>query len=475
MDDSVTLQDTNPAILGKGQSTIQRERHTLGYRGMFGYVQIRTKVRVLKSVYGSDGTVLSEETSIIARPLFVKRTLEFRFQKSLGGLTRTLRSYPMAPYNSEFFSLCHFGRLEDLQQAISRGQVSPFVTDESGRTLIHHAAMYAHTDICLLLIRLGVDPGQMCSDGNKPMHFLGHLRQYDKPEIKKGVLKCLRLVITATDHVTVDDITRFFDRGYGGPPEGVDLVLSQGISADKIDSGDQATFTPLHNALRNYGNGDKDWISPIKKMLRKRLDIHAPRPAKGMIRGFPGAILTPLDHLLIHKSYPSDEFLVAMGWLSMLEEEGYDVMEYLQEEVALHYGQQMFTTDESQFLPRKLVFHKGDLLAISWDWWTDPLSECSLARNEFKHLNYHCTGYNNGDTVGLLSTWEDLWPFGCPTWSGGFEMHKIVECYQDWVLRHQKIELNQTRFARREKKKQVKLARAQGTYRPNHVPSAWVE
>ena len=85
---------------------ISRERQTLGYRGMLGYVKIRTKVRVLKNLYGTDNTVVSDETSIIARPLFLKRTLELRFQKSLGKLTRTLRSYPMVPNNSEIPSAC---------------------------------------------------------------------------------------------------------------------------------------------------------------------------------------------------------------------------------------------------------------------------------------------------------------------------------------------------------------------------------
>lgn len=37
------------------------------------------------------------------------------------------------------------------------------------------------------------------------------------------------------------------------------------------------------------------------------------------------------------------------------------------------------------------------------------------------------------------------------------------------------VELNQTRVARRAEKKRLKLARAQGIYRPYHLPGAWVE
>ena len=454
---------------------IPRERHTLGYRGMLGYVKVRTKVRVLKDVYGSGNTVISEETSIIARPLFLKKTLELRFQKSLGRLTRTLKSYPMVPHTSEVFSMCHSGRLEDLQQALSGGQVSPFVTDECGRTLMHHAAIGAHTEIYLLLIHLGVDPGQMCSYGIKPMHLHGRPRQYEGPEIKKAVLEVLRLVITATDHVTVDDISRFFYLGYGGPPEGVDLILSQGICADDTNCGDQAIITPLHNALRFYGLGDKTWIPFIRRMLRERLDIHARRPSERMIHGFPSAILTPLDHLLIHTSHPSDGNLVAMDWLTILEEEGYDVVEYLQEEIALHRAQQMCTTDKCLFVPRKLVFHTGDLPSVSWEWWIDPLSAASLVRSEFKHLNYHCIDHDGCDTFSHLWERDRFWPFGYPAWSSAFEPHILPERYPDWVLWQQRVELNQTRVDRREKKKRVKLARAQGIFRPYHMPGTWVE
>ena len=309
---------------------IPRETHTLGYRGMLGYVKIRTKVRLVKSVYGGGNTVLSEETSIIARPLFLKRTLELRFQKSLGRLTRTLKSYPMVPNTSEIFSMCLSGRLEALQQALSRGHVSPFVTDECGKTLLHYAAIRAQTDICLLLIRIEVDPGQMCSYGNKPMHFLGRPRQHDGPEMKKEALEVLRLVVTATEHVTVDDISRFFYLGFGGPPEGVDLILSQGICADEMGCGNHTTLTPLHNALRFYGLDDKDWFPFIRKLLRQWFDVHARRPSEWMIRRFPDAILTPLDHLLKHTSHPSDGNMVAMDWLTILEEEGYDIVAYLQ-------------------------------------------------------------------------------------------------------------------------------------------------
>ena len=240
------------------------------------------------------------------------------------------------------------------------------MTDECGRTLIHHAAIYAHTELCLLLIRLGVDPGQMCSYGNKPMHLLGRPRQYDLPESKKAALEVLRLVTTATDHVTVDDISRFFYLGWGGPPEGVDFILSQGICADEMNSGDYATLTPLHNALRFYGHGDKEWIAFIRKMLREGFDIHARRPSEGTVGGLPSATLTPLDHLLIHTSHPSDGNLVAKDWLTILEEEGYDIIAYLQKEIALHSAQEMFTTDGCRFAQRKLVFHLGDYLSASW-------------------------------------------------------------------------------------------------------------
>ena len=367
--------------------------------------------------------------------------------------------------------MCQSGRLEDLQQALSRGHVSPFVTDERGRTLIHHAAISANVEMCLLLIRLGIDPGQMCSDGSKPMHLVGRPRQHDPPGIKEAVLEVLRLMVTATDHITVDDISRFFSIGYGGPPEGVDLVLSQATCADEMNRGEQTSFTLLHNALRFYGCGNKDWIPSIRKLLRERVDIHAPRPSEGRICGLSSAILTPLDYLLLHTSHPSDGDLVAKDWLTILQEERYDVVAYLQEELALHRAQQMFTADECQIVARKLVFHIGDPLAVSWDWWVDPLSDASLVRSEFRNLNFHCGTSDGYYTVSCLWKWDKLWPFGYTAWSQDFDLYGNP----DWVWWLQRADLHQTRVARRAKKKQLKLARAQGTYRPNHVPGAWVD
>ena len=56
----------------------------------------------------------------------------------------------------------------------------------------------------------------------------------------------------------------------------------------------------------------------------------------------------------------------------------------------MHRAQQMFTTDSCRSAPRKLVFHIGDIVAVSWEWWVDPLSECSLVRSEFRDINYNC-------------------------------------------------------------------------------------
>ena len=72
-----------------------------------------------------------------------------------------------------------------------------------------------------------------------------------------------------------------------------------------------------------------------------------------------------------------------------------------------------------------------------------------------------------------------VWPFGYPEWSRAFEPyrnpHHPVSHFSDEVWWQERVALNETRLARREKKKRMKLARAQGIYRPNHVPGAWME
>ena len=56
---------------------------------------------------------------------------------SLSRISRTLNIYPIVEWIAPIFAICHRGDLQGLQALLSSGTVSPFVLDDSGRSLLH--------------------------------------------------------------------------------------------------------------------------------------------------------------------------------------------------------------------------------------------------------------------------------------------------------------------------------------------------
>ncbi len=98
-----------------------------------------------------------------------------RYINSLGRVSRTLNVYPTLEYCSPPFVMCIEGDLQGLQKMLSNRTVSPFVMDWQGMTLLHYAALGFQTEVCSMLLQIGLDPDQTANWGSIIGTFASYL------------------------------------------------------------------------------------------------------------------------------------------------------------------------------------------------------------------------------------------------------------------------------------------------------------
>lgn len=132
-------QTTYPSAPREVFRSITKETYRIWYRGFFGRVNIQSKSNSLNrsNTRKSGIKTTSNETIITMTPIFLRKTLELRFQNSFGRISRTLSTYPVLEETAPIFEMCFTGDLQGLQVALSSGAVSPFVVDGWGQSLLH--------------------------------------------------------------------------------------------------------------------------------------------------------------------------------------------------------------------------------------------------------------------------------------------------------------------------------------------------
>lgn len=320
--------------------------------------------------------------------------------------------------------------------------------------------------------------------GSKALHQLGLPGNGPKLMAKstEQIVDTLRILAKAQDDVSTSDISDFFS-SYIGPPEGADLMLSLDAARYEILQTDQDTesFPALATGLRAYGEGLTTWEDFIRRLLRNGVDVHAIVPRRhcdeNLITMFtshyPCRISeppTPLDELFSWTETPFEGSQAANDWLQMLSSEGYDILAYLKEEMALHTRQQQLTypstVNAGYDVPRKLILELGHTPSISWDWWIDPRSPAFLVRQELKYMDIFVR-----DWALYKEPWEDDWPFTYPEWSDAKAPDERESTYEDWDQSNKRAG---RRAERRLREKAVKVARSQGNYERSRMPGAWV-
>ena len=118
--------------------TTTKTTHLFWYRNFFGSVDIQSKsTHLSKSDSSRPGNkAISEEKIIRATLRFLHKTFELRFWNSPGHISRTLSTYHILGGGSPIFKTCKMGDIEGLQVILSSGNVSPFVLDEDGLSLL---------------------------------------------------------------------------------------------------------------------------------------------------------------------------------------------------------------------------------------------------------------------------------------------------------------------------------------------------
>ena len=171
-------------------------------------------------------------------------------------------------------------------------------------------------------------------------------------ESEERSVDCLRLLTQSQDDISPSDMSEVC-RYYNGSVEGVELMVSQGLIRSDLDTSDREDHFPLLAiALRLYGANHFGWESFLRRLLRKRTDLHAPVSREVELPcNLPGGVYpckvlghgTPLDDLFARIDTPFEGEAAAARWLQILSSEGYDVTAYLEEESRLHETQMQLT------------------------------------------------------------------------------------------------------------------------------------
>lgn len=466
------LSRAKPDLLtSSGQTSV------LFYKGLFGSIRIQTRTRMEKTSCDKAKRAISRSKSIVIAPSFARSVFELRSEDCLGHMSRTVTSFPVLPHEAEIFNWFHSNKFDRIIDALNRREISPFVRDPRGWTLLHYACFTSSVEICSMLIQVGVDVDHQDYGVCKAMSFI---EVNSRGKNKASLEDLTRAVLSAQDDITLADISTFF-WAY--------LWLSQWCQLSVVADFLTSTFTLcsypswgydsyewcLRIALSEWGRGDRDKRVVVRKLLCQGINIHAIETSEHVNHIVPvreSDVLTPLDYLFQSLTDPFCNDGIGREWLLMLAEVGYDVRAYLEKEKKLHASQCLRTSEAyvkngntCDLCSRQLIFQIGSYPNVRWDWWIDPSSAASLVRKEFRYINIRNT---------LSDSWEDTWPFEYPAWSEYCEpighMYPVESDTAKRTACEQKVALARSRLARRARKKYPDYYSKQ-----NPMPGAWVE
>ena len=141
--DSVEQQSD---LVVRKDSTIIAESHRGNwYWGVLGSVHIRTNTKYtkkLKNSYDESEQPVTEEKVLTIRPSFLRYGFDLSFDRGFRSIPRNLRTYDTISHDAPVSGFVIDGDLAAPQKALQQGVVSPFVSDESGHTLLHVGSVW---------------------------------------------------------------------------------------------------------------------------------------------------------------------------------------------------------------------------------------------------------------------------------------------------------------------------------------------
>ena len=460
------VQDIHPtsAVMGCGRQ--RGRRHVMCttsseriYRGFFGHIYVKKKTTRLSGEQERMKPI-SEEVEYLFHPSFLRLAFEMN-QVSYGGkLSRFLRYCQILPNDFEIFKICENGDLEGFRQALIQQEVPLHAQKRNGSTLLHMACQGGSLELCSLIIELGVDASHEDIFGQKALiYFSNNSYQFD------DCVEAMVRLMLRQEHVEEHDIL-CFSNDFVGPPEGFECMLSPDVYPTELDWR-RLPIEYLVQTVMNFAMDIPRWTKLIRKMVRRAEDLHCLHYSRMYPFLTSGQSITLLDHLFRSTLDPIEGAQVSEAWLEILAMEGHDVREYVEVEMKLHEDIITPPVWFDDVAHRFLVFDVGQKPKIEWDWWMDPNDPASLVCDEFRHM---ACRYSEMDNDGA---WVQTWPFIIPGWARrlGWE---VPDPARNRVWRHM-VDLADSRAARRVARKEMKLARAEGTYTRKRMPGSWVD
>ena len=300
---------------------------------------------------------------------------------------------------------------------------------------------------------------------------------YEARTSTKTVLDIARLLARSQEDVSEIDISRFVQE-YRGPPEGMELILSEyPVQYDmrSTDDGNCSIYPTLAAILRAYAENPSPWEPVLRALVRRGADLHAPvRRDRGDMDqiGYPCHMAeygTPLDELFRWNRDSVASRTAADGWLRILADEGHDPSAYLKKEFIWLAEDMHFTHASISSVgydsPRKLFFRLGDCPSVFWKWWIDPTSSTSLLREEFE-----CLITTSPEWLKVSRGWKEQWPFTYPEW---FKLHQGYKKGEQLSHCKEMLKAADKRANRRINARAARSAQAQRSGRSRRVPGAW--
>lgn len=249
------------------------------------------------------------------------------------------------------------------------------------------------------------------------------------------IVDTFRVLVQAQECVSRNDLSRFLVT-YRACPGGIDFLLSKGLF-------DTDGFWPLLRTVLAFLGQDSEWEPVVRRVLRqgKALGVNITDWVLDW-RNYAETDYyvdddSPIEALFRRIKFPPDAEEAAQHWLGILDSEGYDVREYLEEEK--RWCDFKYEDDDPYLHPlpmrqRVVVEVHREPLTAYWIWWTDPQSSVYLLLEEFQSL------YGAFPTLSI-----DLsdWPYHCSTEKWGWYDHhreadRDTKRIKKWSKRHMK-------------------------------------
>ena len=446
------------------------------HKSPLGFIQYRT----IAKFFGSNCQLLikplSELNSVMINVPLLRTAIKYEYQSSIC-LPRSLGLYPVMDSESAVFDMCRWGHIEEFQRLLIEENISPFLQDEEGNTMLHHAIENHNIELCPLILGLGVDPDHTNVMGQKA---LASGLSYDITSYS-SMGDLLTILASAQDEVSLYDLDRFSQ--VVRSPRTVDRMVSILSGLDertREEIHDFALVSVLRTCTPPFGCTMNDWLPAchdfIKSLFQEPLRVTGEGfnllgDERGNHSGDRDQPMTLLDNLFLNCEDPFDSHILSRFWLNLLLQEGFDIHSYLQQEESLHSSRQNQTSpvafsNPDYKMPRTLVFQYGEMPLVTWQWWVDPGLPGSLVCNEFKNMNIH-----HRTDRPFVVPWVSTWPFEYPDWWDCCRPWYLCDDGEDFLEWQQINDLGKSRLARRAKGKLIKHNRAYN--RHQCMPGSW--